>query len=242
MLEHLTDEALRAEAERRRVAVTPEMDRAAIIEAIRRSAASLPPGAQGKRSTFGTARAMLGRVVDLARGALERKEPSSEERGADEPIRTRTMAELLIDQGEVARGAAILRELAMDHPDDEDLARRCRELAAQVAQARAREHLDASEGPFVELLAEGETRAVAWAIDEAGRARARAVLGDDGELTLRAVRIAPDADGKVAPEQEDRSIEPRGTQLLGAGEATRWVVSVGLRRGDRFVSIAHARG
>ncbi len=258
MLEHLSDEALRKEAARRQIAAADGMERTVLIDAIRRSAVSLPPRPVSppppapepvpRASTLGAARAMLGKVVGFARDALERRStrppPPAEPPREPEPIRTRTMAELLVSQGERARALAILEELAQDHPDDAALAARVVELEAQVSGERAKAQADArladgGEG-FIALCASGSSRAAAWAVDDRGLERARALLGADGVLTLRVVQVCARPDRTVARERDDRVVEARGVAALGSAPGARWVVSIGLAAGDGFVSIAHA--
>ncbi|MGE0788954.1 MAG: hypothetical protein AB7S26_24995 [Sandaracinaceae bacterium] len=253
MLEHLSDEALRAEAARRQITDADAMDRAALIEAIRRSAVSLPPNPtsvaapaeEPKRGTLGgTARAMFGQLVGLAKGALQKRGSSPPPPpSADEPIRTRTMAELLIEQGETERGLSILQELEKDRPHDSDLRARTAEIEGQVraqrAERRAKARLAAGGGPFVELFAEAATRAVAWTVDDHGLERARAVLGEAGTLTLRSVVVAAHKDRSVETRRTDRPVSVKGAITLGAQADARWVVSVGLAAGERFASIAH---
>lgn len=249
LLEHLSDEALRAEAERRHLVLPEHIDRAGLIEVIRRSATSLPPTARpsmpAQPNPLGAARQMLGKVVGLAREALERRSsrppPPSPEPKIDEPIRTRTMADLLVTQGELARALAILEELRRDRPDDAELAERCASLRERVDGDRAVERargLEGRAGPYVELVTVGEARAVAWSIDDAGLERARALLEGEGELTLRVVTVRA-VDGVAKREREDHAVERRGSRSLPYGEA-RCVISVGLASGDLFVSIAHA--
>lgn len=251
LLEHLSHEALRKEAERRHLVLPEDLDRASIIEAIRRSATSLPPAAPSKvpvqpvqTSRFGAARQMLGKALGLAREVIERRSsrppPPMPEPKIDEPIRTRTMADLLISQGEVGRALSILEELLRDHPTDTALEERVVSLRARVHGDRALEKAKARSNepaPFVDVVTVGEAHAAAWSIDDAGLERARTLLEAEGELTLRVVTVKA-VDGAPAREREDHTVQRSGARSLGSG--ARFVVSVGLASEDRFVSIAHA--
>jgi hypothetical protein len=107
---------------------------------------------------------------------------------------------------------------------------------------RARARLDRG-GSFVEVLAEGAMRAIAWRIDDAGLARARALLGADGALTLRVVRVLAHPDHSVESRQEDRRpLEASGYAIIEGAARAKIVASVGLAQGERFVSVAHAAG
>ncbi|HEY8428645.1 MAG TPA: hypothetical protein VIL20_09735, partial [Sandaracinaceae bacterium] len=80
LLPHLSERALREEAARRGIP-TEGLDRAALVDAIRaheaRAATEPPPApapaGRTERGPLGAARAILGRVMDLARSALERR-------------------------------------------------------------------------------------------------------------------------------------------------------------------------
>ena len=251
LLIHLSEEALRTEARRRGIAVAGK-SREAIIDAIREDAEPRP----ANRSVLGTARALLGRVVRKVRwmGAapgdpasrvipvLVRDDPIATKTPgpvvAREPIATRTMAELLIDQGHLERAIGILRGLGDDSAKD-----RLREVESRLTRERLQKVAAAHSDHGVAIFAERDARAVGWNIDEPGIRRARALLGTDGELTLRIVTVEADPAHAVSSRRVDRGpIERRGAALLDAGPAARLVISVGLCSGDRFVSIAHAAG
>lgn len=259
LLPHLSERALRDEAERRGVAAEG-LDRAQLMEAIRAHEARAitvppahvpaayaptePPRAAG--GPLGAARAILGRVIGLARGALEpRSEPPPPPAEPAEPIRTRSLARLLEEQGHLERAIAILRDLERDDDDPELRAWRARlerETSESALRARARALL-AREGSFVEILGDAGARAVVWRVDEAGLARARALLGASGALTLRVVRVLSHPDRSVESRQEDRRpLEASGWALLDVGPSAKVVASVGVAAAERFVSVAHAAG
>lgn len=264
LLPHLSERALREEADRRGI-VADGLDRDALIEAIRAHEARLltippappelsgdataPPARAEDRGPLEAARSLIGRVVGLARSALERRSeppPEDSEPEQTEPIRTRSLARLLEDQGHLERALAMVRQLAAEEPDDEELARWARHLERRVAETELRAALQsalASPSARVELRRASSLRGVAWRVDESGVARARALLGTPGALTLRVVRVLAHPDHSVETRQEDRRpLEASGWALLDAPERARLVVAVGLADGDRFVSIAHAAG
>lgn len=264
LLPHLSERALREEAERRGITFEG-LEREALVTAIRAHesrlmtvppahhpvayAPTVPPAPAGDDppSALSAARSLLGRVVGMARSALDRgtartarrSEPPDELVGApDEPIRTRSLARLLEEQGHLERALAMVRELAAEHAGDEELARWAGHLERRIAEKVLRER-PARIG--VEIVRAAGVPGVTWKIDEAGLGRARALLGAQGELTLRVVRIVVGPNHSVESRQEDRRpLEPSGWALLDAPAKARLVVSVGLAEGARFVSIAHA--
>lgn len=259
LLPHLSERALRDEAERRGIAAEG-LDRAQLIDAIRAHEARAmtvppahvpaayaptePPRAAG--GALGAARAILGRVLGLARTALEpRSEPPRPPSEPPEPIRTRSMVRLLEEQGHLERAIGILRELEQSEDDPELSAWRARlerGLAESALRGRAGALL-AREGSFVEILREAGARAVVWRVDDAGLARARALLGASGALTLRVVRVLSHPDRSVESRQEDRRpLEASGWALLDVAPSAKIVASVGVAEAERFVSVAHAAG
>lgn len=264
LLPHLSDRALREEAEQRGVVVNG-LDRAALIEAIRaheaRAATRPPPPEDASRSAARTihiaeapteppprgplhaARALLGRVLGLARSAAEpRRETPSAPPPSDEPIRTRSMARLLEQQGHLTRALPMVRELRAARPDDEELARWEERLTQTVAERALAEHArsETQAGSFVRFVLVEGRRGVVWHVDEPGVDRARALLGGDGALLLRVVRVLSLPDHSVETRQADRPTEHRGWALLDAPLEARLVVAIGVGDGERFASIAHA--
>jgi hypothetical protein len=202
------------------------------------------------RGAVGAARAILDRVVSFARSRLPRKsEPPPEPSPAspEDPIRTRSMAHVLEDQGELDRALAIVEELCRAHPSDRDLVVWRDALFVRIAERAIRERATArlagDQGPFVEIIAGTNGRGVVWRVDEAGLSKARALLGARGVLTLRVVRVIAHPDHSVESRQEDRRpLEASGWARLDVASSARLVVSVGLSEGERFVSVSHAAG
>jgi hypothetical protein len=169
----------------------------------------------------------------------------------EEPIRTRSMARLLAAQGHRERALVIYEELLGRNSED-------RALADEAAAVRRGEPVEApglpEPPPDLErvsmpaigdrLQCEGEPEAgllLRWNITEAGQRRARAVLGRDGELTIRVICIRPDPERVVRSEvTEHGPVEPSGQWQTPALPATvRCFAAVGLREGERFVAIVH---
>lgn len=261
LLSHLSDDALVTEA-RRRGLTAEGQTRDALIAAIRGAAVPTPreaqtsvepsfdPSASGN-SPLRTARALFGRVVTIARTALERREtePAPPPTGFDapihEPIRTRSMADLLISQGHAERGRDMLRALVRDKPSDAALAARLHEVDARLSEealARdAKRALDEGVDAFVTLLTHGKARAVVWRLDALRTTRGRALLGGDGLPTLRVVRIVAHPDHSVESHRDDRALEgTSGFTRIEAEPDARLVVSIGLKHAERFVSMLHA--
>ena len=174
---------------------------------------------------------LFSKVMNLARGVSEEgpaSEPAAWEPAAEEePIRTKTMAGLLAEQGHLDHTEAIYRELGEKE---------------QLAEIDARRALASGPGD-VALVHQKGLSAVAWQIDDTRLARARALLGEDGRPTLRLVRVTPDDETGARRDHEDQSASlPKGVATIETASGDRLVVSVGLIAGDRFVSIAHATG
>jgi hypothetical protein len=179
---------------------------------------------------------------------------------AEEPIRTRSMAQLLASQGHRERALAIYEELLANDSSDvalerEALSLRRGEPVADVvlpAPSQARPS-QAPSGVWSsskeQLTCEGEPNSgllLRWTITHEGERRARAVLGvddGDGELTVRLVSIRPDADRIVRSEiTEHGPVAASGEWSPGPLlDAERCVAAIGMRSGDRFVSIVHVQ-
>ncbi|HJL18735.1 MAG TPA: hypothetical protein RMH99_23940, partial [Sandaracinaceae bacterium LLY-WYZ-13_1] len=193
-----------------------------------------------------------------ARGALSGPEPTAPAPqtpapdthappASDEPIPTRTMAELLVRQGHLARGHAILRELARRTPDDDATAALLTDVAARLTDETLRQRgsarLKRAGPPFVELVRTETGRGVVWRLDEAALARGRSLLGatDATTLTVRVVSIEAKPDHGVESRRADHPAEAAsGWRRVDAPPTARVVVSVGLAADERFVSILHA--
>ena len=268
LLPHLSEDALRAEAERRGLP-TEGFDRDALIAAIRRAEeteapaprpararAEAPPTTDRSRreireeGAVGKARALFGRVVGIAKAAIEgRVTPSSPPPSAleadepEEPIATKTMAMVLIDQGHLDRARTILEELAAEGDDPEvreALAEVNRRRASEVLRPRAEALHAERPGTFVSIVRDDGIVGVVWRVDDEARRRGQALVEADGALTLRVVRVRARADRSVESLRDDHGIEDAGWLALEGAEDARLVVSVGLAAEDRFASVSHA--
>lgn len=172
-------------------------------------------------------------------------------RFVEEPIRTRSMARLLLAQGHRDRAIAILESIALANPHDvaarDDLERLRTDLPldpelARLPEPQAMPSLP-DTGDAIELHAlPGRELHISWTTTEAGQARANAVLGAEGELALRVVAIAPDPTRVVRSEITERAPVERSQQWTTPSVAagSRCFAAIGMRAGGRFVAIAHA--
>ncbi len=153
------------------------------------------------------------------------------------------MAQLLEQQGHHERALGIVRELAEREPDEALHVWRA-ELERAVAERSladaAKAVLASATGSSVSLPSVGEAHAVAWCVDEDGLERGRVLLGAEGALTLRIVRVLSLPGHTVEVRQDDRPVETSGWSAIDVPAKTRVVAAVGLLEADRFVSIAHA--
>lgn len=270
LLPHLSDEALRAEAEKRGIAFDG-LDRGALIEAIRAAEATAvtapppardvvgptwPPKADPHGATepppakraIGTARALFGRVVSMAKSALDRREETpapapTRDDAPREPIATRTMAELLIQQGHLERARGILSELAARRDADPAVAELRAAVDAKLTERELRRVATtrSGSGAFVEIVRAATGRGVVWRVDDPALDRGRALLGVPGALTLRVVEVVAHPDGGVESRRADHGpIEREGTWRLDTAPNAKLVVSVGVADAERFVSVLHA--
>ena len=237
-LDDMTLEELVAEARRLGVSRPERMDRAELLRRL------------GKRGRFRSARNLLGRVVDRVREALpggrpprtspsSAPPPGSPPRTPDEPIVTRTLAGLLAAQGHDARALAIYDHLLALDPGDRTLSEE-----AEALRARSR-HRHGAPAPdeVVAVPVDGGALLVSWHVGAPAIARARAVLGEEGQLCARVVLVVPDQLEVVRSDVVERTpIGATGEWLLGAVPSTeRCTVSIGLLGETRFVSMTHTR-
>lgn len=183
--------------------------------------------------------------------AVEHDDGVPTRRFVEEPIRTRSMARVLLSQGHRDRALAILESIVRDNPGDlsarDDLERLRTDLPldaelARLPEPRALPTLPET-GDTIELRAlPGRTLHISWHTTEAGQARAQAVLGTEGELAVRVVAITPDPTRVVRSEITERGpVERVHEWTAPAIEAgSRCFAAIGMRAGGRFVAIAHA--
>jgi len=178
------------------------------------------------------------------------------------PIRTRTLARLLAEQGHGARALAIYEELIAASPGDLTLVREAHAIGAEPSDRDAGPTIEAVRGPaalygsdqITAAIVDANTLFVHWEVTEAGTARARSVAESAGRsagepatpdapaLTLRIVVLRADSDGVVRSEAIERTAPPAGGETFVTGlpaDATLFA-AVGVRRGERFVAITHA--
>lgn len=172
-------------------------------------------------------------------------------RFVEEPIRTRSMARVLLTQGHRDRALSILESIVRDDPNDlaarDDLERLRADVPLDAQLSRLPEPTALptlpTTGDSVTLQPlEGRALHLAWATTASGIARAQAVLGAAGELALRVVAITPDPTRVVRSEITERGpVEPQGDWTSPAVEpGARCFAAIGVRSGGRFVAIAHA--
>lgn len=171
----------------------------------------------------------------------------------EEPIRTVSMARLLAAQGHRERALAIYEELIAQNSEEASLHDEAEALRhgepARVKPLSAPPEAG-SEPEFPDdgdrLWCEGQPAQglrLRWALSELGQQRARAVLGSDGELAIRVVSIAFDPIRVVRSEiTEHGPIDASGEWTAPAlTDSARCFAAVGLREGQRFVAVVHAR-
>lgn len=155
----------------------------------------------------------------------------------NEPIQTRTMAQLLAEQGHEERAAEIYRSILRRNPEDLALRNELNEL--EVSRS-SQIPMPPEENDEISCHMQDGLVIVNWKISSSGMRRSKLIL-PDGELTLRCVLISTQANGRVLDEQQDFAVQAHGTKSLDAlVSGTRIAAAVGLKDGREFVSIAHA--
>jgi hypothetical protein len=200
---------------------------------------------RGLTGMLTSARSLFDRVIDRVRGAIPRgrDEPHAARVAAvpseGEPIVTRTMAGLLISQGHDERALAIYEQLIEASPDDRALRAEADAIKRRLQRRAAGAHVDA----VVAVAARGQRLLVSWQLDETALARARAVLGVEGEVAARAVIVAASGASDVRSDvREIAGLDASGEWVLDAvPEGARCACAVGVAAGGRFVSAGHAR-
>ncbi len=160
-----------------------------------------------------------------------------------QPIATPTIARIYAQQGKLDQSAEVYRQLLASTSEDDPIAAA---LATELAAVEQRRQHEAAAPPqeldslSVETSTEGGRKGLRcrWCISEAGKERARLVIGCDGQLTLRLAGFP--AHGEVAT--RDTSLEQLEGAILVSPPAGATLVtsSVGLLDEDgNFASIAH---
>lgn len=153
-----------------------------------------------------------------------------------EPIETRTMAKILADQGYRRRALAIYRKLVDQSPDDADL--RAEMKAVRESKKPADDDEDPERDECVAVAADDHA-VVAWKVGDAAVARAARLCGEGATLVLRSIVLST-VEGAVEREVAELPVELAGEQAFDIEHGQRLIAAIGLRRDERFVSIAHA--
>lgn len=185
---------------------------------------------------------LLQRVLDFAFSELERRARPSDDApeargdeqlaaGSDTPF---TPPDAVQTQPRTAREPTEPREHVQSAPAEQ---------REQVESAPAERHEPVQHAHQVHGLEavrshQGEGLTLRWSLSPADVARARTLLSGKSVLCLRVVRFSTARDDVLREVQDRPGIELEGEcELADAPE--RAVVSLGLRSGERFVSISH---
>jgi hypothetical protein len=105
------------------------------------------------------------------------------------------------------------------------------EASPEVPAAPAVQGLEVLRGPRAGLK-------LVWSLSDEQIAHARTLIDSEAVLCVRVVAYSPLRDDVLREVQDRPGVEPRGSCEVGTVDGPA-LVSVGLRAGDRFVSIAH---
>lgn len=178
-------------------------------------------------------------------------EAEAKKRGIRHPeLRSRTELLWAIAQHDVnpRQGLRSARKLVSGLVDSLPLLSSRRAAARQpdplpaIAQPKAAATLSESTEPSRLQLRRGAGQLeLSWQVNPADAQRARRLLGQHGELSLRIVSVQADPERVVSSSiTEHGPLEPHGAwSWTLPGPETHCVGSIGVRHGDQFVSIAH---
>lgn len=183
---------------------------------------------------------------------------------AQEPIPTRTMAGLLAAQGHPERAIAIYEKIAEREPFATDVEEAIaklrhdlptsagsnvavREPSPDGGTTAARSTTGSDDPHHARLgLSVGEhSTTIRWQVPSSAIARGNRLLDAPGALTLRIIVVTADEAGRCKRHQTDLPVGnaqgERDVRLKELNEASASVTAaIGVERGGRFVSIAHA--
>jgi tetratricopeptide (TPR) repeat protein len=151
------------------------------------------------------------------------------------PIATQTIARIYVQQGKLEQAEAIYVQLLELSPGDAQLEKELAEVKKKRQESPASPSLQ-KEG--LELSKSAETLQCRWTVTTRGVARARLVLGCDGQLTLRVAGFP--ADPEVAT--KDMVLDKLSGSLAFASPPGSSLVtaSIGLLDAEGvFASIVH---
>lgn len=164
-----------------------------------------------------------------------------------EPIRTRTFARLLADQGHPDRALALLQALADEGTEDAELRweiDRLRRLRENGREPPTTPPPAPTLPPIALGRLEGGRVELRWTLTEAGATPGRHLAGPGASLTARLVAITPDMESVIANQVFEREVEDLvgSTRFEGIPARARLTAAIGWRARGRFVSVAHVRG
>lgn len=146
------------------------------------------------------------------------------------------MAKILADQGYRRRSLAIYKKLIDASPDDEGL--RAEMRGVREAKKPSDDNDDPERDECVAVRSDDHA-VVAWNVGDEAVARAARLCGAGATLVLRSI-VLTTADGSVERHIAEQPVELSGEQAFDIQRGQRLIAAVGLRREERFVSIAHA--
>jgi hypothetical protein len=152
-----------------------------------------------------------------------------------EPIRTMTMARLLVEQGHVERARLILSELDTPNAEPNFAAAK----AAPESESASEKNAERESAVAIEVVG-ARTLLVRWNVSKRGKARAQRLLDTEGALTLRVVAV--ESDGVVRSRiLTFGELDDEGSMRVESiAEGATCLAAVGLSTNGRFVAIAHA--
>lgn len=164
--------------------------------------------------------------------------------GARQSLRTaRKLVGSILEGASHALPLLSLRRGHADHADHADTKRPTPafEPSHDPAQLEAAQDTAPAQPSRLQLRREAGQLELTWQVNAQDRQRAQQLLGQPGELSLRIVSVQADPTQVVRSSiTEHGPLDPNGAWTWTLpGPETHCVGAVGVRHGDRFVSIAH---
>jgi hypothetical protein len=150
------------------------------------------------------------------------------------------MAQILAKQGHERRALAIYRKLLRDAPNDPALRAEAEAVGHPATPREGEEEESGDRDECVAVPLRAGEALVAWHVSEGALRRARSLAGNDASLVLRAIVLDLGEGGAPRRRVREEDVAAAGERMLQLEGRSRVVAAVGVRAGDRFVSIAHA--
>jgi predicted Zn-dependent protease len=161
-----------------------------------------------------------------------------------EPIKTRTMARVLLEQGHPRRALSILRKLVDEQPDNASLRDELQQAEQALQKDSEEDHqedADPEQGEIVFVPLQAQQAIVAWEISEQRIQKSAQWIGH-GKLTLQVVLVAPDKSALILSEVRKKTVTHQGAWWIESiPKDCQVTASIGIETQERFISLMHTQ-